>query len=186
MIRTVFSQGVLSEPVRLYQWDFGQTLQIEGLELPAEFEMHFSNGSGAAVVSPGTAVEGIGTVAIPDECLQRSMDSFEGWVFLADENSGRTKATVKFKIERRERPSDIPPVESVTEIKGYADYVAENAEKVAEAEAAATAANAAAQAANAAAQRIDTVFENYYTKSQVESLISAAIADVSDLIGGAS
>ena len=121
--------------------------------------------------------------------MQRSIDSFEGWVFLADENSGRTKATVNFKIERRERPSDIPPVESVTEIKGYTDYVAENAEKVAEAEAAATAANAAnaaAQAANAAAQRIDTVFENYYTKSQVESLISAAIADVSDLIGGAS
>ncbi len=86
-----------------------------------------------------------------------------------------------FYIEKRERPSDTPPIGTVTEIKGYAEYVAENAQKVAEAQQAATAASSGAQAANAAAQRIDTVFEDYYNKSQVESHISDAVEDATEL-----
>ena len=179
MISVVFAQGKTTAAAQLYQWDYGQQLQIQGLSLPETFEMHFQNGTGTPVSVEGSCNNGVGTVDIPDECLQRAFGSFRGWIYFEDESSGKTVATVAFQLKKREQPSDIPPVASVTEIKGYADYVAANAQKVAEAQQAADAANAAAQAANAAAADI-------YTKTQVESLVSSAIADVSALIGGAS
>ena len=181
MISIVFAQGSKTASAQLYQWDYGQQLQISGLNLPSEFEMHFQNGTGNSVTVQGTASEGVGTVAIPDECLQRTIDNFRGWIYLEDESSGKTLVTVVFYLEKRERPSDTPPIGTVTEIKGYAEYVAENAAKVSAAQQAATAANSAAQAANTAAQRIDTVFEDHYNKSQVESHISDAVDDVTEL-----
>ena len=122
-----------------YKYDFGQVLEIEGLELPEQFEVHFQNGTGTPVTVNGTynSESGIATVSIPDECFQQEALVFDAWLWVEDEQSGKTLKTITFYLIDRECPEGVPPISSVNEIKGYADFVRENAEKVAEAEQAA-------------------------------------------------
>ena len=183
MIKVNFAGDCKNASVQLFQWDYGQQLQIEGLELPVSFEMHFQNGSGSPVTVEGTCAENVGIVDIPDECLQQDVSSFRGWLYVETENSGKTLFTVVFYLERREQPSDTPPVASVTEIKGYAEYVAANAEKVAEAQQAASAASSAAQSANAAAQSAASAAGNI--SAEVERVEGGAVVTVTDADGTA-
>lgn len=122
-----------------YKYDYGQELEIEGLELPEQFEVHFQNGTGTPVPESGTynSESGIATVPIPDECFQQEALVFDAWLWVENEKSGKTLKTITFYLIDRERPEGVPPISSVNEIKGYADFVRENAEKVAEAEQAA-------------------------------------------------
>lgn len=122
-----------------YKYDHGQKLEIEGLELPKQFEVHFQNGTGTPVPESGTynSESGIATVPIPDECFQQEALVFDAWLWVENEKSGKTLKTITFYLIDRERPEGVPPISSVNEIKGYADFVRENAEKVAEAEQAA-------------------------------------------------
>ena len=158
MIIVDFSKKCAAD-VCAYQYDYGQQLEIHGIsDLPDNFQTHFENGSGQALVLTGTVEESneekIGIVNIPDECLQQQVESFKAWIFVETEKSGTTIKTIRIHIIPREIPSDTPPIGSIEEIKGYADYVKENAEKVSQAEQAATAANAAAEAAQATAEEI--------------------------------
>lgn len=122
--------------MELYQYDYGQILEIEGLSLPEQFEVHFQNGSGVPVTVTGTysSESGIGSVPIPDECLQQDFNSFDAWLWVENEKSGKTLKTITFYLNKREKPEGVPPISSVSEIKGYADHVKENAEKVTAAE----------------------------------------------------
>lgn len=122
-----------------YKYDFGQVLEIEGLELPEQFEVHFQNGTGTPVTVNGTynSESGIATVPIPDECFQQEALVFDAWLWVEDERSGKTLKTITFYLIDRECPEGVPPISSVNEIKSYADFVRENAQKVAEAEQAA-------------------------------------------------
>lgn len=158
MIIVDFSKKCAAD-VCAYQYDYGQQLEIHGIsDLPDNFQTHFENGSGQALVLTGTVEESneekIGIVNIPDECLQQQVESFKAWIFVETEKSGTTIKTIRIHIIPREIPSDTPPIGSIEEIKGYADYVKENAEKVSQAEQAAAAANAAAEAAQATAEEI--------------------------------
>lgn len=158
MIIVDFSKKSAAD-VCAYQYDYGQQLEIQGVsDLPDNFQTHFENGSGQALVLTGTVEESneekIGMVNIPDECLQQQVESFKAWIFVETEKSGTTIKTIRIHIIPREIPSDTPPIGSIEEIKGYAEYVKENAEKVSQAEQAATAANAAAEAAQATAEEI--------------------------------
>ncbi len=122
--------------VEMFQYDFGQTLEIEGLTLPKEFEVHYQNGTNTPVTVKGTfdEIEKVGKVNIPDECLQQDVQQFKAWLWVSDEKSGKTIKIIRFYLQSREKPSNIPLISSVTEIKGYADYVKENADKVKQAE----------------------------------------------------
>ena len=61
-------------------------------------------------------------------------DSPKCWLYVSDDDSGTTVKTLIFHLNKRLIPSDVPPPESIPEIKKYAEYVKENAQKVAEAE----------------------------------------------------
>lgn len=52
---------------RLWQWDYGQTLRIQGLDLPTAAEIHFSlqQSGGEAVTRIGTTRDGVTEVVIP-------------------------------------------------------------------------------------------------------------------------
>lgn len=148
-----------------YKYDFGQVLEIEGLELPEQFEVHFQNGTGVPVTVKGTynSESGIATVSIPDECFQQEALVFDAWLWVENENSGKTLKTITFYLIDRERPEGVPPISSVNEIKGYADFVRENAEKVAEAE---QAANDVEEFLNTADSKISEATENKLDKQQ--------------------
>ena len=148
-----------------YKYDHGQKLEIEGLELSEQFEVHFQNGTGVPVTVKGTfeSKSGIATVSIPDECFQQEALVFDAWLWVENENSGKTLKTITFYLIDRERPEGVPPISSVNEIKGYADFVRENAEKVAEAE---QAANDVEEFLNTADSKISEATENKLDKQQ--------------------
>lgn len=75
-------------------------------------------------------------IHIPDEFFAQNVENPKCWIYLKDENSGTTIKTLVFHIGSRKIPSDIPPQEDIATVKGYAEYVKENAEKVSQAEAA--------------------------------------------------
>lgn len=112
-IKVTFPAGENSVTVRgLYQWDYGQTLEIEAVDLGSEIaEVHFAcAGMDEAIVRPCTFSGNIGTVTIPDQCLEQS-SAISAWVYLPSVTQGHTSKTIVLPITARVRPAktrDIP------------------------------------------------------------------------------
>lgn len=122
--------------VSAYRYDYGQTLEIAGLDLSDGFEVHFQNGTENPEIRQGTVDgNGVGIVSVPDVTLSLDYDCAMAWVYVKTPDSGTTIKTIAINILPREKPSDAPSVDDYPQIKKYADYVKENAEKVSEAEA---------------------------------------------------
>lgn len=135
MMRVEFLSEDRAE-VSAYRYDYGQTLEIAGLELSDGFEVHFQNGTENPEIRQGTVDEnGVGIVSVPDVTLSLGYDYALAWAYVKTPDSGTTIKTIVINILPREKPSDAPPVDDYPQIKKYADYVKENAEKVSEAEA---------------------------------------------------
>lgn len=118
----------------LFQFDYGQILEISGVELPEKFEMHFEYGDISLSVD-GIYSDGKGTVKVPDTLLDGLRSKFSAWLYVENGKSGKTLKTVEFILGRRKKPSDYPcnPSE-IAEVKTLVEYVKENADKVSEAE----------------------------------------------------
>lgn len=116
--------------ISMYQYDYGQQLEITGVDLPDAFELHVSVGTGRAEVVKGHFANGTGTVLLPDIALRQSVTSFDCWLFDKKEFQGTTLRTIRIHLNRREYPSDVPCIDDLPKVKEYADYVKENAELV--------------------------------------------------------
>lgn len=96
----------------LYQWDYGQELEIESTDLGNMVgEVHFACSSmSEAIVVPCNFTNNIAIVAIPNECLEQS-STITAWIYEISETQGRTRKTVTIHVTPRMRPStsyDIP------------------------------------------------------------------------------
>ena len=122
--------------VSAYRYDYGQMLEIAGLDLSDGFEVHFQNGTENPEIRQGTVDENnVCTVAVPDVTLSLGYDYVLAWIYVKTPESGTTVKTIVINILPREKPSDAPSVDDYPQIKKYADYVRENAERVSAAEA---------------------------------------------------
>lgn len=119
----------------LFKYDYGQELEISGIDLPENFEVHFETDQENAIVVNGTFADGVGKVKIPDLCLMDSKLNFSAWIYVEENGSGNTVKTITFYLNDRQAPSDQPSdPEEVEKVKSLAEYVKENADKVSEAE----------------------------------------------------
>lgn len=106
IIHMSLSEGrvVYSEP--LYQYDYGQKLVLEGVNLPASYEVHFSNfehGESVTQIADSTGV------TIPDMLLTSGQKIFV-WVYLhSEETDGETVYKGIIPVNERAKPSDTPP-----------------------------------------------------------------------------
>ncbi len=125
----------------LFRYDYGQQLIIEGLELPDDFEVHFQTQGDTAPVIKGCKSGNEYSVSIPDEILQQAVDETKAWIYLDNKTSGKTIKTIVMHLNDRDKPSDYPLQEDVATVKGYAEYVKENAERVSQAQVAGDRAN---------------------------------------------
>ena len=134
MIKIDFTETNEVRNTELFQFDYGQILEISGVELPEKFEMHFEYGDISLSVD-GIYSDGKGTVKVPDTLLDGLRSKFSAWIYVEDGKSGKTLKTVEFILGRRKKPSDYPcnPSE-IAKVKTLAEYVKENADKVATAE----------------------------------------------------
>ena len=112
-IKVQFSTGESTATVKgLYQWDYGQVLEIECAEIGSEIlEVHFAcPNMSEAIVRTCAFTNGIGTVTIPDECLEQT-SAVTAWVYKVDSTQGHTIKTISLPITARTRPSnsrDVP------------------------------------------------------------------------------
>lgn len=89
----------------LYQWDYGQTLEIEAPYLPTIVEVHFAcRDMKDAIVCVCSATLGVATVTIPDLCLEHTGE-ITAWVYGIEGTSGRTMYRITIPIVSRARPS---------------------------------------------------------------------------------
>lgn len=95
----------------LTQWDYGQTLRIQGLDLPAAVEIHFSlqDVGGESITRIGTTADGVTDVIIPDSMLENEEEMGEqysifAYVYLSDIKSGKTIKKIEMIVSTRPKP----------------------------------------------------------------------------------
>ena len=105
IVTAFFDEKNVVRTRRLTQYDYGQILQFEGIDLPYSYQVYFSNSyddEGEAKMQLGTA-DG---VPIPDEYLQTG-ETIYAYVFLHNtENDGETRYTAIIPVSKR--PVGIP------------------------------------------------------------------------------
>lgn len=141
----VFEPGSTTANVYgLWQYDYGQTLRIQGLNLPSTVEIHFSlqETGGTALNRVGVTKDGVTDVVIPDSMLEndgadRTYDMF-AFIYLTDATSGQTEYKIKLQVKSRPKPEvpgggENPNIfhEAVQAVQKSADKAAES-EKQAE------------------------------------------------------
>lgn len=107
----------------LWQYDYGQVLRIQGLDLPTAVEMHFSltETGGEAVTRIGITKDGVTDVTIPDSLLEAdgASQDYQIYVFiyLATPDSGETTRRITLGVKSRPRPEvfDTPGEEKLFE-----------------------------------------------------------------------
>lgn len=141
----VFEPGsTIANVYGLWQYSYGQTLRIQGLNLPSVVEIHFSlqETGGTSVNRVGVTKDGVTDVIIPDSMLEndgatRNYDMF-AFVYLTDDTSGQTEYKINLQVESRPKPEvpgggENPNIfhEAVQAVRKSADNAAES-EKQAE------------------------------------------------------
>lgn len=89
----------------LFQWDYGRVLEIESAELGSEIvEVHFaSSNMSEAIVCSCAFSNGLGTVTIPDQCLEQA-SPITAWVYRISGTTGYTYGTIQLNVTARQRP----------------------------------------------------------------------------------
>lgn len=168
----------------LWQWDYGQTLRIQGVKLPAAVEVQFSTTEriGETVTRIGVTQEGVTEVPIPDTLLEGNGTTQDytiyAFVYIENGDSGKTEYRVSMKVRARPKPeAHATPEEgelfrqaivAVTESADRAESARKSAETAADqAEDAKNAAEAAAGSAQASADEAKTSKENAETAAKV-------------------
>ena len=116
-IKVQFPAGESNVTVRgLYQWDYGQVLEIECAEIGSEIlEVHFAcPNMSEAIVRSCTFSNGVGTVPIPDECLEQT-SSITAWLCSRDSTQRHTIKTIVLPLTARTRPGNM--LDDISEIQ---------------------------------------------------------------------
>lgn len=122
----------------LWQWDYGQVLRIQGLNLPNAVEIHFSlqESGGEAKKRVGFTKDGVTDVVIPESMLENeeAIDDYNAYafVYLTGDTSGQTEYKICMPVKARPKPEafDKPEDEEIFQeaIKAVND-AAERAEE---------------------------------------------------------
>lgn len=141
MIIANFDKGSTREDVfRIYQYNYGQVLRIQGLTLPTAVEVHFSlqNTGGETTTRIGVTKDGVTDVVIPDSLLENGdiAQDYEiyAFVYLRNETSGQTECKITLHITSRPKPEAFDRPEDAEIFKEAIKAVNESAARSAESE----------------------------------------------------
>lgn len=120
ILTAVFEDDKYCRVSGAWQYDYGQILRIQGLNLPKAVEIHFSltEKTGDSTVRIGTTKDGITEVSIPDSMLEKETNqnySIFAFVFLSDATSGNTEYRIAIMVNTRPKP-EIPGLPEEPEI----------------------------------------------------------------------
>lgn len=159
-IHITFEPGAATAEIKedVWQYDFGQVLQIGGLSLPPVVEVHYANkGEDIALPQTGVTEGGITTAPIPNEILEEK-GAFTAYIFVTNGESGETCYTINGYVNKRPpvKGFDAPEDQEILHAAvGAVNAAAERAES-AETKATEAAKQAAEDAKQTAADRAET------------------------------
>lgn len=104
-----FSSSPTARVKDIWQWNYGQILRIDGLNLPEAVEVHFSldETGGEAKRRIGVTKEGVTDVRIPDfivEAERSTNYTAYAFIYVADREYGNTVKKIAMEIAARPRP----------------------------------------------------------------------------------
>lgn len=185
----------------LWQWDYGQTLRIQGVTLPAAVEVQFSTMEriGETMTRIGVTRDGATEVVIPDTLLEGNGASHDyviyAFIYVEDAASGKTEHKIAMNVRARPKPEihgtpeedDITYKQVIAAVKDAADKAetakgsAEAAQKTAEE--AAKEANAAKKEAVDAKDEAVTAVKKIQGESEKIVNVESDVADLKSDVG---
>lgn len=113
IVAATFQPGYTTAKVLgLWQYDYGQILRIQGLELPDAVEIHFSlqEKGGESERQVGLTRDGVTEVAIPNSYLENAGTSRDysiyAFLYISDGKSGNTEYKITMYVRSRPKPKD--------------------------------------------------------------------------------
>lgn len=164
MVIAVFKGSDIARVYDLWQWDYGQKLRIQGLDLPTAVEIHFSltEWSGESITRVGNTVDGVTDVIIPDSMLEnetalQSTYNIYAFIYLTDDTSGETVKKIVMEVKTRPKPEAFDAPEDAELFQEAIQAVNDAADraKVSETNASDSAASAQSDAAKTTAERLE-------------------------------
>lgn len=140
MIIANFENDTYKRVTGLWQWDYGQVLRIQGLNLPKAVEIHFSlqEADGEAVRRVGFTKDGVTDVVIPESMLENeeTINSYNiyAFIYLTNETSGQTEYKICMPVKARPKPEAFTKPEDVEIFHEAIKAVNESAERAETAE----------------------------------------------------
>lgn len=112
MVIVAFKPGEkeISKYEELDQYDYGQILRIQGLNLPPAVEIHFAlqKTGGTSKNRIGITKDGVTDVPIPDSMLENGDTeddySIYAFIYITDETSGQTEYRITLRVKARPKP----------------------------------------------------------------------------------
>ena len=163
----------------LWQWDYGQTLRIQGVKLPAAVEVQFSTTEriGETMTRIGVTRDGATEVVIPDTLLEGGGTTQDytiyAFVYIENGDSGKTEYRVSMKVRARPKPEAHATPEEGELFRQAIVAVAESADR---AESARKSAETSADEAKTAKENAETAVKNAEAfKTEAETARSGAV-----------
>ena len=106
-IRAVFGPSRYCKTARRYQWDKGQKIVFDGIQLPAAYRVDFSTDprSGATVSQIGND----SGVHVPNKLFEAGENIFAWLVLTGDQEDERTVYVAEIPIIKRPKPEEVEP-----------------------------------------------------------------------------
>lgn len=104
----VFANGgtMTTTQTALWQYDYGQILVIQGVQLPTAYEVHFCNSKDSTTI---TSIGDADGVVIPDQFLKNG-EVIYAYVYLhTGDSDGETEYKITIPVMDRAEPTDIEP-----------------------------------------------------------------------------
>ena len=163
----------------LWQWDYGQTLRIQGVKIPAAVEVQFSTTEriGETVTRIGVTKDGVTEVPIPDTLLEGGGTTQDytiyAFVYIENGDSGKTEYRVSMKVRARPKPEAHATPEEGELFWQAIVAVAESADR---AESARKSAEASADEAKTSKENAETAAKNAEAfKTETETAKTEAV-----------
>ena len=113
IVAATFQPGrTTAKVLGLWQYDYGQILRVQGLELPDAVEIHFSlqEKGGESERQVGLTRDGVTEVAVPNSYLENAGTSRDysiyAFLYISDGKSGNTEYKITMYVQSRPEPKD--------------------------------------------------------------------------------
>ena len=106
-IRAVFGPSRYCKTARRYQWDKGQKIVFDGIQLPAAYRVDFSTDPRS-----GTTISQIGDdsgVHVPNKLFEAGENIFAWLVLTGDQEDERTVYVAEIPVIKRPKPEEVEP-----------------------------------------------------------------------------